>query len=354
MKVLFLHHQQRRHFTEEPGYNELFQPMRLSPTITECHEFVYQTVFRQYFQYEGGYATSDEAAKFQAYGRACLTFFPVLQQTLEICRPDIVINSSSWPHESVPPILLFAIQGQFPNVRIFTQLWDYDEGNPLLMWYEREIIKASHLVSICDNHARLQRIKRREGHYAEYDNVDAVVWLPTRPNPQVFTPRPPEAPRDIDICLLGSTEGFREQVVAALRQRYGSRFVNAGGYMPGDNYLSYADYANLIHRAKIIVNTQTRPEREQVKGRVREVLACGGFLLEQSTGETERFLDGSGVILWNDMSDLGAKIDRYLADEGQREHIAATAHAWYQERYPARTYFDEVLALLEKRQLRPG
>jgi hypothetical protein len=49
---LFLHHQQRRNFRDEPGYNELFLPLCESPLLKNPQEFVYQPVLRQFFQYE--------------------------------------------------------------------------------------------------------------------------------------------------------------------------------------------------------------------------------------------------------------------------------------------------------------
>ena len=74
-------------------------------------------------------------------------------------------------------------------------------------------------------------------------------------------------------------------------------------------------------------------QRIQLKARVREVLSCGAFLLEQDTEESRRFLEGSGVVLFDGYPDLFAKIDHYLAHDEERERIARRAHEWYRARY---------------------
>jgi hypothetical protein len=353
LKVLFLHHQQRRHFREEPGYNELYLSLHTSPRITASYEFVYQTMMRQFFGYEilvnGARQIADvtEPDRIKAYIGASQSFFPCLQQVVETCQPDLIVNSISWPFESIGPHLFTALKQMFPRLLLFTQLWDYDEQSESMTWYEQEIIKVSDLVAICDNHARLEKIHRREGVYSTYENVDAVVWLPTRPDPAVF--KPVSTAKSLDICLLGSTEGFRKTVIDDLDGRYGLSFLHAGGYMADNQYVPPTSYADLIRRARIVVNTQTQPERQQVKGRSREVLACGGFLLDQENSETARFFEGSGVVLWRDLDDLHSKIDHYLTHDSVRRQIAADTHAWYMRHYPAETYFDEILDLLRQR-----
>ena len=355
MKVLFLHHQQRRHYREEPGYNDLFLPLRESPHLTNWSEFVYQPILRQFFEYEIrllGDRAATQMDQVQAWMRANQAFYPCLVPVIETAAPDLIIYSPTYMRETISPLLFQALKRQFPKLRLFTQFWDYDEGNPLWLMFERDIIKASDLVAIGDSFSRFERIRNRQDVYASFENTDAVVWLPARPNPHVFRPR--SEPKTVEVCVIGSSEGFRAELIADLSRHYGPRFVHAGGVMENDRFVSYEEYASLICRAKIVVNSQTVPSRVQIKARTREVLACRGFLLDQRNAETERFFAGSGVALWNDFDDLHAKIDYYLAHDQEREALATTTHQWYLEHFPVATYFDEILDHLRRRAEKVG
>ena len=354
MKVLFLHHQQRRHFREEPGYNDLFLPLRESPRLTEWAEFVYQPVLRQFVDYELrllGDTPPPQIEQVRAWMRANEAFYPCLVTVVETTAPDLIIYSPTFLRETINPLLFQSLKQQFPNIRLFTQLWDYDENNPLMLMFERDVIKASDLVAISDNISRCERIRNREGIFADFENTDAVVWLPSRVNPRAF--RPLNEPKTIEVCLFGNAEGFRADVIADLTVHYRERFTHAGGHSDR-HFLTYDDYAVLISRAKVVVNSQTIDSRIQIKARTREVLACRGFLIDQHNSETERFFEGSGVVLWKDFDDLHAKIDYYLAHDQEREAIAAAAHQWYLERFSAATYFDEILDHLRRRAERPA
>jgi hypothetical protein len=250
-------------------------------------------------------------------------------------------------HESIYPTVFRALKAEFPGVRLFTQLWDQDENNPLMVWFERELIEVSDLVSVPDSISRAERMRRGDVPYAGLTNSEAVAWLPTRPNPAVFKPR--DLPKSIDVSVLGSSSPFRQSVIADLSARYGERFVHAGGYMKKDKFVSYADYADVIHRSRIIVNAQTSADGQQIKGRTREVLACGGFLLDQRNAETTRFFEDSGAVLWQDIDDLHAKLDHYLAHDDERRRVATATHQWYVQRYPTESYFEEILTALQQR-----
>lgn len=353
MRVLFLHHQQRLHFRQEPGYNDLFLPIRESPRLTAWAEFVYQPILRQFVDYELrllGDRPLSQVEQIQAWMRANQAFYPCLVPVIETSAPDLIVYSPTYLRETINPLIFQALKRQFPNLRLFTQLWDYDEGNPLMLMFERDIIKASDVVGISDNLSRFERIRNRQDIFAEFENTDAVIWLPTRPNPHAF--RPGSEPKTIDVAVVGNAEAFRAEVVADLAGRYGQRFVHAGGF--SDRFLSHDDYAAVIRRAKIVVNSQTVPGRIQIKARTREVLACRGFLLDQHNTETERFFAGSGVVLWRDFDDLHAKIDYYLAHDEEREAVVAATHRWYLDRFPTATYFDEILHHLQRRTERPA
>ena len=84
-----------------------------------------------------------------------------------------------------------------------------------------------------------------------------------------------------DICILGSTEGERVKYINYLSKKYEHRFHHFGGHNDPSKFVSRQRYAEILNQTRICVNTQTYVHRIQLKGRVREALSCGTFLLEE-------------------------------------------------------------------------
>ena len=275
MKLLFLHHQQRFDYRDEPGYNELFRSLTKAKQVTGWSEFVYQTALRQFLIYElalrgkklEGNPTHFIMQKLDAetYGSANVQFQQILEQVIASADPDIIIYSLTWPTEAIHPVVLGRLKTAFPKIKLFVQQWDYEEGAAFFHSVERATIAVADCYAICDNHARLRRIRARTPPYQDYTNVERVHWLPTVFDPDIY--RPLGLPKDTDVLVIGSSEGYRREVIAALQQRYGSRFRHLGGLMPWDKRIPVEEYVQAINRAKIVVNTQTASERVQVKGR---------------------------------------------------------------------------------------
>ena len=343
MRVLFLHHQQRRPYTCEPGYNELYRPLMASGLMEACGEVVYQTRLRALIEtcrQESGHKQVD----FPVYCEANRRFADEFLAAVDQARPALIVYSATWPNESIHPALFVQAKRRFPGVKLFSQLWDYDEDSPTFLWYERELIACSDLVSIPDSYYRAQRLRERRAPYGNFTNTGVVHWLPTLPDPAVFRPRDDVEP-EVAVSVLGSSEGCRAALIAGLARRYGQGFRHVGGYQPGDATVSFEDYAAAIHRARIVVNSQTVAHRVQVKGRVREVLACRGFLIDQANAETLRYFRGSGVTLFTDFDDLASAIDRHLACDEERRTASAYSHDWYRRKHSSVDYARTIMRL---------
>jgi hypothetical protein len=327
MRVLFLHHQQRHPHTEEPGYNELYRPLMASGLVEACGEWVYQSRLRALIEAcrsESGRDQVDFLIYREANRRLAEEFLDQVAQA----RPELLVYSATWPNESIHPELFIQSKERFPGLKLFCQLWDYDEDSHTYLWYEREIIACADLVSIPDSYYRVRRLREGRPPYTDFTNTSVVHWLPTLPDPALFRLRPEVTP-DLDVLVLGSSEGRRAALIAGLAQRYGQGFRHVGGYQTNDATVPFTDYAAAIHRARIVVNSQTVPHRVQVKGRVREVLACRGFLLDQENAETLRYFRGSGVPLFTDFDDLIRQIDVFLSSPDRREGVKDKSYAWY-------------------------
>lgn len=344
MRLLFLHHQQRRPYTDEPGYNELFRPLIRARQVTGWHEFVYQTPLREHLLrrlVERGTPLSGDPSRFIAahfdaalYEEGNIALLPALLSAVEQGRPDIIIYSMTWMTETIHPGSFHEIRQRFPSVKIAAVLWDHGEGGTFFHSYEQQLLNVVDFYASADSQSRVRKIRARQPPYENYEHVERVHWFPTPLDPEIFRPPQPGEAKDMDVAVLGSSEGYRREIIAALRDRFGPRFVHVGGHMPEDRFVSLEDYAAAIRRARIVVNTQTWPgARVQVKGRVREVLSCGSFLLEQDNPESREFLEGSNVVLFRDRTDLMPQIDRFLAHPDEREAVARAAHGWYRARH---------------------
>ncbi|MBV8716321.1 MAG: glycosyltransferase family 1 protein [Chloroflexi bacterium] len=334
-RTLFLQHEQRRYYWEEPGHLELYLPMVGSGLLGEVRTIPYQRDMRWILNELDNGANSSKLQHLPAAGERLRL---MLDAQMREFRPDLVVYSLTWVQEALPPEVLGNLKDAY-GFKLFSQIWDYDESNPLLVDYDRRIIAVSDLVSIADSRARIERIRRREPPYANYTNVDVVRFLPTIPEPGLFKPA---GRRRFGVTIAGSSEGRRVEVVRALAEA-GVDFHRAGGLVAGDAFLSTEEYARTLAESKIVINTQTAPERVQLKGRVAQVLSCGSFLLEERNPESEQFLDGYSVDLWSNPAELVDKIQWWLAHPAQRELAADLARARYVREHNPVTYTRTIL-----------
>ncbi len=343
-RVLFLHHQQRRHFTEEPGYNEVYRVFEAADMGLHLDGFVYQSILRHLVDMEGMKArlNNEPDDHLNWWVKANDNMVEILDQVLCQYTPDLIVNICSWVGGSLHPAVFTMLRNAGHRFKVVTILFDVGEQYPMTMMLNQIALDHCDRTLLCDDESYFRRLTSRTGPFAKFTNVDRAVFLPLSIDPRLFHPR--DEIRIHDIVIFGSSEDRRIGYVEALSKRYGHRFKKLGGYMPEDTFLSFDDYVLAINQSKIIVNTQTREERDQIKGRIKEVLSCGGFLIDQATPNTRRYYGDAPVVLFNDLDDLLAKIDYFLEHEDEREAIAAASHEWMTRRHSPKAY---VRALLE-------
>ena len=168
------------------------------------------------------------------------------------------------------------------------------------------------------------------------------MWTPQ--DPRVFRPR--EAPRDLDVCFLGSVAPYpeRRQAVAALAAS-GLRVFTGGGQR--EQPLSLEDYAATLARSRIAVNFSRHwrgPDLRQSKGRVFEALHCGAALLEERNPETAHWLrEGEEYAGFDGPGDLMRAVRELLADPARLGRIAAAGRAAAATRFGASRFWESVL-----------
>jgi tetratricopeptide (TPR) repeat protein len=323
-RTLFLLHEQRQWYWEEPAYLELYTPMVNSGGLGEVRSHPYQRELRWLRKKAEERASNQSLPEIDA--AICEDLTLVLDAVVREFNPALVVYALTWPMEAIPPRVLKALKEMY-RFKLFSVIWDYDESNERLMNYDKDVIAVSDLVAVADSFWRADRIRRREGLYANFTNVEAVRFMPMVADPVVFQPSPNKRH---DVTIAGSSEGYRievyERLVAA-----GIRVNRVGGLMPTDAYLSHSEYARALAESRIVVNTQSRQERVQLKGRVGQVLAAGSLLMEQWSPESERFLEslGLGDLMWRTVDELILRIRDWLKRPSDCDARAAQARKHY-------------------------
>jgi hypothetical protein len=322
--VLFLQHEQYKWFWEEPGHLELYLPMVNSGLLGEVRSHPYQREVRWAIHKANQRAQAQPMTPVEIETIAQNGLALALDAVIGEFRPDLVVYALTWPQESVPGRILQALKDTH-QFKLFSVIWDYDEANQTLMNCDKSIIAVSDLVAVADSWARADRIRRREGLYADFTNVEAVRFMPMVADPAMFHPSPIKR---FDVTVAGSSEGQRVEIYEKL-VAVGIRVNRVGGLMPDDIYLPHAEYARALAESRIVVNTQTRGERIQLKGRVSQVLASGALLMEQWSPESERFLGNLGLsaLMWRNVDELVSMIRGWLERPAECDAFATDARA---------------------------
>lgn len=156
-----------------------------------------------------------------------------------------------------------------------------------------------------------------------------------------------ECEKTIDCSFIGSTR-YEE------RERYLKYLVNnkVNVHIDGgqrEKKLTPKQYASLIQKTKININFPFSPSGfDQCKGRVWEILATGGFLLERKNLATKNFLTPQhDYVEYSDENDLKEKINYYLKNEEERIKIQQNGFKTYKLKYSSKIFWDLILKRYE-------
>lgn len=261
-------------------------------------------------------------------------------------RFDFIVYCPASPAEAFSAQHFEQLRSHF-NARLVTVWWDYDDSNATneFMQFERCSLEYSDMVIDPGNFTKNARLKNREFPFHLHTGVDKVLVLPTAYDPLLFYPRPKDWTNP--IALFGSIVGERRKWKQILEQQFPTQFRHIGGVYQGRTPLPMAEFARLTGVTPIIVSTQTYEFRSQCKGRVREILACAGLLIEQENPETRIYFgDFSEIDYFSDQEKLLELLDYYLRHPAEAEERAMTAHRWYQKNWSARPWTEKFLQAL--------
>ncbi|MBP7587967.1 MAG: glycosyltransferase [Thermoanaerobaculia bacterium] len=149
--------------------------------------------------------------------------------------------------------------------------------------------------------------------------------------------------RDLDVTFVGQPHGDRAEHIAALR-RAGLAVATFGtGF---ERRLSFEEMVAVFNRSKVNLNFANSYDGSttQIKARVFEVGACGGYLLSGDAEDlAEYYLPGREIDVFTSEAELVDKARRALADDTRREALAAAAWQRTQREHGLAGRFERLL-----------
>jgi len=171
---------------------------------------------------------------------------------------------------------------------------------------------------------------------------DNVVWLWAPQDETLYHPLENNM-HTLESSFLGSPRYPERQKFLTHLLTSGAKVFIGGGQR--EEGLTPMKYAELMRNSKISINFPQGPDGyDQCKGRVWEILASKSLLLERKNNATAALLtEGVHYIEFTDEEDLAAKIDYYLENDGEREHIAEKGYQRFKEAFTAKVFWNTIM-----------
>lgn len=316
MKVLFFDPEQYVGWEDEPSNYQVRLPFLNSGVVTEHRDFVYQ----QTLNAEGRDAMNREALNaFREF------------------RPDLVVNSLAWWPECLDWTTLRGIRAE--GGKVISVFWDtWLDSLP----HEVELALNSDLILIMDsltNYFKFRLVAEQHGR------PNSVAFSPIAVFTDLVRPRPREKTRD--VLLLGSNEGQRVALAQHLTETLAADGVTLhrlGGLTDDESseadWISWDQYVDAINETKIALNSQTQPDRFQIKGKIFDFLACGTFCLTDDNPELRRIVPDGCLAYYEDPADCADKIKYYLRESDERQAIAERGRDWFNDVYDYKKFWN--------------
>lgn len=321
MKVLFFNPEQYVGWEDEPSNYQLRLPFLNSGTVTEHRDYVYQ----QTLNAEGREAMNQGALK-----------------AFRDFEPDLVVNSLAWWPECLDWTTLRDIRAE--GGRVMSVFWDtWLDSLP----HEVEFALNSDLILIMDSLTNYFKFRLAA---EQHGRPNSVAFSPIAVFTDLVQPRPRDKTRD--VLLLGSNEGQRvalaKHLTTALAvdgivlDRLGGLTDDEAAEEKTSGWISWGNYVEVINDAKIALNSQTQPDRFQIKGKIFDYMACGTFCLTDDNPELRQIVPDGCVAYYSDPADCAEKIRYFLRAADEREAIAARGLEWFNEVYDYKEFWQEL------------
>lgn len=223
--------------------------------------------------------------------------------------------------------------------------WTGDVRSPLQPFF---LPMAKEIDYTCFTNMRDVNFIRSKGYGAEFVQIgyDETIYYP---NVSRGT--------DIDIVFMGNNYGNqfplgkqRIEMVNFLRNAYGNRFKVFGNFHRADGNVNHSqeEEAAIYRRAKISINFSHFNLERYTSDRMLRLMGSGTLCLTHKfEGIEQDFKDGENVVVWETFEGLKSKIDYYLANENERERVAANGEKLVRNRNTFDCMVKELIKLIK-------
>lgn len=269
--------------------------------------------------------------------------YQALLQEVESDPPDIIFYCPTYPTDCMPTEYWLKLKTIANNTKFISVWWDYDENehSPFLQ-LEQNCLQWCDLCIENSNATRLNKMWSQEPPYEKHVNTRKVIFHPTIFDPKMFYVEKIE--KQYPIAILGTAAGERKDWIDFLSNEFPDQFFHIGGVEHNKALLSIEDYAKALRQTLIVINTQTYPEREQCKGKVREALACGVLLFEQDNAQTRNLLkEGQGVVYFKSREQLKSKLQHFLDNVDLVDDLVLQGQKMWQSKMQCKPWVETIL-----------
>lgn len=329
MNILILTHEQRMHYSLEPGFTEVVLPLA---SINENKIFTYP------YQRITMLLNSTENLKTENIKN-------ILHQDIKaicnIAKPNLIINLLTWHHECIPSCILKKIREEFCE-NLISIFFDHDENNRAMIEDEKLIFESSKLNIFADSPLRVSRIRAKVPTYETWSNTNSAHFLPLPVDPTVFRVVKNPYTR---IGLMGSQEGERINITRLLLEKKQDVFIG-GSLINKDAYLPLPIYAQELANSLGNIVTTTQKSRSQIKGRSFQIITTGTCLIEQENEDNKKYLDEEFVWFWKTTEDLMDCIENIKVQPLKSLEKARAYREVIQKKIKPQNWLNEVTRLL--------
>ena len=146
------------------------------------------------------------------------------------------------------------------------------------------------------------------------DGVEQAAWLPLACDPEIHR-RDPKIDAEEDVVFVGNIfPGPRKELLEAVAREFPKHFIGQA---------FFREMAERFSSGKILVNQSIK---DDVNMRVFEGCACGRLLITNDlrhNGQEELLQNGRHLVTFDSIDDALGKLRHYLAEDEEREAIAA-------------------------------
>ena len=154
--------------------------------------------------------------------------------------------------------------------------------------------------------------------------------------------------KDIGYSFLGQISAYRnnrKEFIDFLKGHDGRGYLST---YDRNKQMSHEEMGQILGRSKIGINFAFSVDRNQLKGRVFEILFSGAMLLESENEQTASlFENGKDYVSFTTKEDMTEKVKYYLANDQERNRIAESGRNTAIEKYNGTIFWQTIFKRLD-------